>query len=76
MDAPVITPSALRHGVAEETIVHAFNNPIRVEDIDEGMTMVVGPDSAGNLYEIGVVASDEGPVIVHAMPARAKYLSS
>jgi hypothetical protein len=37
-----------------ETIMHAFNNPIRVEDVDEGLTMLVGPDSAGNLYEIGV----------------------
>lgn len=76
MDAPVIAPSALRHGLSEETIVHAFNNPIRVEDIDEGLTMLVGPDSAGNLYEIGVVSADEGPVIVHAMEARAKYLGS
>ena len=76
MDAPVIAPSALRHGVSAETIMHAFNNPIRVEDIDEGLTMLVGPDPAGNPYEIGVVSSDEGPVIVHAMPARRKYLSS
>lgn len=36
--------------------------------------MLVGPDHAGNLHEIGVVDSDDGPVIVHAMLARAKYL--
>jgi hypothetical protein len=76
MNAPLIAPSGLRHGVAEETIVHAFNNPIRSEDIDEGLIMLVGPDAAGNLYEIGVVSSDEGPVVVHAMAARAKYLPS
>ena len=76
MNAPVIAPSALRHGVSEEVIVHAFNDPIRSEDIDEGLTMLVGPDAAGNLYEIGVVSSDEGPVVVHAMPARDKYLPS
>lgn len=76
MGAPVIAPSAVRHGVSGETIMHAFNNPLRIEDVDEGLTMLVGPDSAGNLYEIGVVSSDEGPVIVHAMPARRKYLSS
>jgi hypothetical protein len=75
MDAPVIASSALRHGVPEETIMHAFNNPICVEDIDEGLTMLIGADSAGNLYEIGVVSSDEGPAIVHAMPARPKYLN-
>ncbi|MDQ1428601.1 MAG: hypothetical protein QOK39_2077 [Acidimicrobiaceae bacterium] len=36
--------------------------------------MLIGPDHAGNLYEIGVFDSEEGPVIVHAMPARARYL--
>jgi hypothetical protein len=76
MDPPAVAPSALRRGVSEETIVHAFNNPIRSEDIDEGVTMLVGSDAAGNLYEVGVVSSNEGPVVVHAMPARAKYLPS
>jgi hypothetical protein len=73
VDEPVIAPSARRHGVSDETILHAFNNPVRVEDLDEGLVMLVGPDHGGNLLEIGVVTSDEGPVIVHAMPARPKY---
>jgi hypothetical protein len=76
VDAPLIAPSALRHGISEETIVHAFNNPLRTEDLDEDLTMLVGPDSAGNLFEIGVVSSEEGPVVVHAMPARPKYQPS
>jgi hypothetical protein len=38
------------------------------------MTMFVGPDRAGNLYEIGVVSTGEGPIVVHAMKARSKYL--
>lgn len=58
----------------EETIVHAFDNPIFAEGLDEGLTMLIGPDPAGNLYEIGVVTSDQGPVVVHAMAARPKYL--
>ncbi len=74
MDQPFLADSAHRHGVGAETILHAFNHPIRVEDLDEGMTMFVGPDHAGNLYEIGIVASSEGLVVVHAMPARAQYL--
>ena len=73
MDEPLIAPSARKHGVSDESIVHAFNNPIRVEDLEEGFVMFVGPDHAGNLFEIGVVSSDEGPVIVHAMPARPTY---
>jgi hypothetical protein len=36
--------------------------------------MFIGPDRAGNLYEIGVVGTDEGPIVVHAMQARPKYL--
>lgn len=60
--------------MSDETILHAFNNPVLVEDLDEGMTMFIGPDDAGNLYEIGVVGTDEGPIVVHAMKARRKYL--
>ena len=54
--------------------MHAFNNPIFVEDLDEGFTMFVGADSATRLLEIGVVDSSDGPIIIHAMPARPKYL--
>lgn len=58
----------------DATILHAFNNSILVEDLDEGMTMLIGLDHAGNLYEIEVVGSDEGPLVVHAIMARRKYL--
>ncbi len=74
VDEPIIAASAHRHGVNDDTILHAFNNPVRVEDLDEGLVMLIGPDRAGNLYEIGVATSDSVPVIVHAMPARPKYL--
>lgn len=74
MTEPLIADSARKHGVSDDTILHAFNNPIQVEDLDEGLTMLIGPDPAGNLYEIGVVGSDEGPLIVHAMRARPNYL--
>jgi hypothetical protein len=70
---PAIAPSAGKHGVSDEALLHAFSNPIRVEELDEGLVMLVGPDHAGNLFEIGVVVSDDGPVIVHAMQARPKY---
>jgi len=72
--APWIAPSAYKHGVEESTILHAFNNPIRSEDLEEGMVMLIGADQAGNLYELGVIDSEQGPVVVHAMAARRKYL--
>jgi hypothetical protein len=71
---PRILDSARKHGVSDETILHAFNNPIFVEVLDDDLTMFIGPNRAGNLFEIGVVGSDEGPVVVHAMQARPKYL--
>jgi hypothetical protein len=71
---PVIVESARRNGVRDDDILHAFNQPIFVEDLDEGLVMFVGPDRAGQLLEIGVVASSDIPVIVHAMEARPKYL--
>lgn len=74
MKQPRIVDSARKHGASDETILHAFNNPILVEDLDERMTMFIGPDRAGSLYEIGVVSTDEGPIVVHAMRARPKYL--
>ena len=55
MEQPVIAPSAYKHGVGDDTILHPFNNPIRTEHLDEDMTMLIGPDHAGNLFEIGVV---------------------
>jgi hypothetical protein len=71
---PRIAPSARKHGVSDSTILHAFNHPIRSEDLDHDMLMLIGPDSAGNLYEIGVLVSTDGPIVVHAMAARPKYL--
>jgi hypothetical protein len=74
-EEPYVIDSAFTHSVAMADIVHAFNNPILIDLADdEGLMMVIGPDRAGNLLEIGCVESDDGPVVVHAMPARAKYL--
>lgn len=55
-------------------MTHAFNNPILVEDLDDGFTMFIGGDRSGDLLEVGVVDGADGPVIVHAMPARPQYL--
>lgn len=70
----LIASSARRHGISKVSIEHAYRNPVRVEEVDEDMTMVIGSDDAGNLVEIGVVESERGPIVVHAMSARLKYL--
>ncbi|MHB1432010.1 MAG: hypothetical protein ACYCVZ_07835 [Streptosporangiaceae bacterium] len=71
---PVIADSARKHGLADEDILHAYRNPVRAEDLDDGLTMLTGPARDGELLEIGAVDGLDGPVIVHAMKARPRYL--
>lgn len=70
----VIAESARKHGVADEDMLHAYRNAFRVFDVDDGMTLFIGGDRAGQLVEVGVVDRGEEPTIVHAMPAREKFL--
>ncbi len=71
---PLITASARKHGVTDDDMLHAFNHPISYEDLDEGFVMIIGPTSSAELIEPGFIDTDNGPVIVHAMAARRKYL--
>jgi len=71
---PVIAPSARKHGVSDEDIRHAYANPIRVFEFDDGFVMLIGANAAGVLHEIGIVEATTGPVVVHAMGAREKFL--
>ncbi|MDQ2760166.1 MAG: hypothetical protein M3Y17_06955 [Actinomycetota bacterium] len=70
-EAP-IAASAHRHGIADENIRHALRNLIAVaaDPDDDDVTLFLGPDRAVSLIEVGVLATDDGPLIIHAMPAR------
>ena len=70
---PVILRSARRHGVRDHDMMHAYRNPIRVFDLDD-LTMLIGPDEAARPLEIGVARGEGIDFIVHAMPARPKFL--
>lgn len=61
-------------GVSDEDILHAYVNPIRMFEFDEGFAMVIGANRAATVYEMGVVDGRSSPVIVHAMRAREKFL--
>ena len=37
--------------------------------------MLLGPDQTAQLLEIGVVAAEDNDYVIHAMPARPKYLN-
>lgn len=54
-------------------MLHACRNAISVHEEDD-ILMYVGADRSGNPLEVGVVAEDEYFKVIHAMPARAKYL--
>ena len=73
-DDLIIAPSARKHGVSDDDIRHAYANPIRIFDLDDGFTMIIGANRAAIIYEIGVVGGVPAPVVVHAMKARDKFL--
>jgi len=71
----VIKDSARWHGVSDEDMEHARRHWLLVHDLideeDRHVSMYVGPDTAGHWLEVGV--NDAGDII-HAMPARTKFL--
>ena len=70
------SPSARKHGVSDDDIRHAFANAVTAIAMPDqpDFTMIIGPDLAAQLIEIGVAAADDNDYVIHAMPARPKYL--
>ncbi len=54
-------------------MVHAYLHPVRVFQASS-LTMLIGVDRAGRLLEIGVASAEGIDFIVHAMPARPRFL--
>ena len=69
----VILASAHKHGIAPEDMLHAYRNPIRTV-IQDSVTILIGPNTHGNLIEVGVVTGNSQLNIIHAMKARKKFL--
>jgi hypothetical protein len=70
---PVIVASARKHGISDKDMLHVYRNPIRVFKVDD-LVMLIGGDEAGRMLEVGVVAAEGIEFIIHAMPAREKFL--
>jgi len=64
---------ARKHGIDDNDMLHAYRNPIRVFELDD-LVMLIGADESGQMLEIGVAAAEGIEFIVHAMPARDKFL--
>ena len=58
------------------TFRHAFENAVASITVPDqpGFAMVLGPDQSAQLLEIGVLADEDNDYVIHAMPARPKYL--
>ncbi len=70
-----IAPSARKHGVTDDDMVHAFRNHWKAYETDDpGVAMFIGPARSGEPLEVGVVVDDDGVAIIHAMRARPKFL--
>ena len=74
VDDPIIARSALKHGLSEADILHAYHHPIRAWDMGDGFTMLLGANRAALVLEIGYIQGITTIVIVHSMRAREKFL--
>ncbi|MFT4299357.1 MAG: hypothetical protein QM597_06980 [Aeromicrobium sp.] len=72
---PITLPSAFRHGMGEEDMLHAVEFALYPVVQEDGMVMWIGPNLAGSVIEVGVIEWHGELAIAHAMnPARDKYL--
>lgn len=71
-----VEASARKHGVRDDDMLHALRHHWRAfETDDHAVTMFIGPAMSGDPLEVAVVDDDEGIAIIHAMPAREKFLT-
>ena len=75
---PIVLASARKRGIPDEDMLHALEFAMRSypNQGEYELTVVVGPARNGiTLLEVGYDLDELGRiVIVHAMPARKKYL--
>ena len=67
-----ILPRARRHGIPDDDIRHAVNTALGAITTSNqpDFIMLIGPDAASRLLEIGVLSADDNDYVIHAMPAR------
>ena len=74
-----VHPSALKHGVSSEDAIQAAEWSLWIEPLDENgppdRELRLGFDTQGRLLETVVLVFMGGDqMVIHAMPARRKYL--
>ncbi len=71
-----IADSARKHGISDASIVHAWENAIKLVEFEyegEERLFVIGPDESGNLLELVSVPAAEPTRIIHADRLRPKF---
>lgn len=71
-----IADSARKHGVSDASIVHGWENAIKLAEYEyegEERLFVIGPDESGNLLELVAVPVVEPTRIIHADRLRPKF---
>lgn len=71
-----IAGSARRRGVSDASIVHEWENAIKLAEYEyeyEERLFVIGPDESGNLLELVAVPVVEPTRIIHADRLRPKF---
>ena len=65
-------PIAHKHHVDEEDMIHAIENCMVWVELDDDPLryLLAGPDRAGNLLELVMLAIDGEELLIHAMPLR------
>lgn len=70
-----IEPSARKHGVPDHDMLHALRHHwVAFATNDDAVTMFIGPSKTAQPLEIAVVTDEDGTAVIHAMPARPKFL--
>jgi hypothetical protein len=69
-----IHPSARKHDIADEDILHATKNAMAIDDQDDDTRLYLGPARNAELLEIvTIVRDDDTELAIHAMKMRDKY---
>ena len=69
-----ILSSARKHGISDDSIMHAVAIPFRIVTIEPALVLIIGPDESGQLLEVIVADPDDDARIVHAMPLRRSFI--
>lgn len=70
-----IVPSARKHGVTDDDMRHALKHSWAVHSTDDSaVTIHIGPSKSAQPLEVAIAHSAGKATIIHAMPARGKFL--